>query len=199
MQKKRRIIVVIVLAVSVLLALVVVTINSIINMNYQENDGAGQEINEKSAVFSNREVINAAIGPDSAAVILTNISNFIFSESEMETAEHSNSADFGNNNYYGVVINQDLMAYDPNYTFKFSIGVSDGREYAVSFRTDDEYGYRSYIMVAIRNLKNNNHEIIYLNANEIQDETGLINWMINFAGLNEGVKIINLPNPLIIN
>lgn len=189
-EKRRRIIIACIVGFVVILLIsitgVFVYYNSIDSAG--DNDGPSNEIYENSAVFENRPIINAAIGSPATSVILDNVANFIFSEVEMATAKHENTANYEMPNYYNVKINNDLLSYNSNYIYKVSIEVSDGRRYELSFRTDDKYGYENYIMMAMKNL-DTGRGAIYLNIND-GDAQSLVDWMRTFSGLKDDAEVI---------
>ena len=186
------------IAVATLIGFVAIIIAAINYQNEKEeivDDFAGEEIYENSAVFGNRASLNAAVGPETASIILNNISNFIFTEDEMNSAQYENTANYVESNYYDVKINDDLIAYDTNYEYKVTFSVSDGRKYELTFITDEKYGYEEFIIMSIKNLFTDS-SVIYLNTST-DDWKKLEKEIRKLSGLQGSEEVKINTNPLV--
>ena len=152
-NKKNKILLIIsiVLSIAAMVAIIVISVMS----NQQKtdfpdvDDGPGEEVDEKSLIFYNRDILNLAYNVDFSAVVLNNISTITFSEEEMKYSGENHSIEGDDNIYYDATIDVDSFGSYNEYSSYFDVKISDGRKYFVITRTDSLDDDFTYIYTAI--------------------------------------------------
>ena len=143
-EKNKKLIIVVLagVAVAIIMTVILVIVNSAPKTDFPDvNEGPGEEVDEKSLVFYNRDI---------SARILDNIQTVVFSKEEMVFSKNNESQEGDNSIYYDATIDiPSLESYDL-YTVGFEVGISDGRKYKVMVRTDSLDENYTYIYSAIK-------------------------------------------------
>ncbi|MBR0424063.1 hypothetical protein IJI79_00975 [Candidatus Saccharibacteria bacterium] len=152
-EKNKKLIIVVLagVAVAIIMTVILVIVNSAPKTDFPDvNEGPGEEVDEKSLVFYNRDILTLTYNIDISARILDNIQTVVFSKEEMVFSKNNESQEGDNSIYYDATIDiPSLESYDL-YTVGFEVGISDGRKYKVMVRTDSLDENYTYIYSAIK-------------------------------------------------
>lgn len=148
--KKYTIIISLIAVIALILAIV---ISSFIS-NYHEpfpdiNDGSGPEVDEKSLVFYNQDIVELAYTMKISSIILDNIETVIFSPEEMKYSTDNKPLELDKNLFYDATIDMgDFVSYNSLIT-KFSLSTSDNRRYITLVKSATLSSDTPYIYTAV--------------------------------------------------
>jgi hypothetical protein len=156
--------------------------------------GPGKDIYGDTVIFNNRYQMDYTIGESSAAKVLTNLESYFLSKQEVETAPVKNLPPSNKpENYYSATIDEKSVKKDTSqeFAFTYNFGLSDGRSYIVTVKTDTSFG-TEYIITAIKRDDLSGHGIIYINkTDKINISDMPLAWASGKTGLSDP-KIIYL-------
>ncbi|MBR0403039.1 hypothetical protein IJI55_00600 [Candidatus Saccharibacteria bacterium] len=174
----------IIISLIVLLIISIVSITLFIKLNDSQNTNtlhiAGEEINEKSVLFENRQIIDNFIpNKKLTGIILENIQSTILQEDSINTAPHANYPTNGtSNNIYTASFSLNGLSTEQNQdypTISLKLSISDGRIYQVYIRTDSNN--TEFIATLIKNqLSSIDQPQLYINAQNESYNTIIEEW-----------------------
>lgn len=139
------------------------------------DDSAGTEVLENSTYFTNYFFIEDYIGVKNQYIIFDNISNFILSLSELDSAPSKNISTTKTENIYTV--DTDINSYhelSPYPTISLDLIISDQRKYKLFLYTDKDFSEK-YIATAIQNTTTGK-SALYVNSNTDSYNNDLKQW-----------------------
>lgn len=148
------------------------------------DDSAGTEVLENSTYFTNYFFIEDYIGSKNQHIIFDNISSFILSQSELDSAPSKNTSTTETNNIYTV--DTDINSYhelSPYPTISLDLTISDQRKYKLYLYTDKDFSEK-YIATAIKNTLTGK-SALYINSKTESYNDILKQW---------GTTVLNTPN-----
>lgn len=171
-NNKKRNLIITLIAIPVLI--VMILISSFI-LNYHSpfpdiDDGPGIEVDEKSLVFYNRDILELAYTIKLSSIILTNLKNTIFSPEEMKYSTDNSPQESDKNLFYDAIIDMgDLISYDP-LTTKFNVNISDNRKYIVLVKSESLSSDSTYLYTAISRDASDAIATLYINGDKKDEE-----------------------------
>ena len=148
------------------------------------DDSAGTEVLENSTYFTNYFFIEDYIGSKNQHIIFDNISSFILSQSELDSAPSKNTSTTETDNIYTV--DTDINSYhelSPYPTISLDLTISDQRKYKLYLYTDKDFSEK-YIATAIKNTLTGK-SALYINSKTESYNDILKQW---------GTTVLNTPN-----
>ncbi|MBQ3441357.1 hypothetical protein IJG27_03575 [Candidatus Saccharibacteria bacterium] len=148
------------------------------------DDSAGTEVLENSTYFTNYFFIEDYIGSKNQHIIFDNISSFILSQSELDSAPSKNTSTTETNNIYTV--DTDINSYhelSPYPTISLDLTISDQRKYKLYLYTDKDFSEK-YIATAIKNTLTEK-SALYINSKTESYNDILKQW---------GTTVLSTPN-----
>ena len=146
------------------------------------DDGPGEEVDEKSLVFYNRDILSLAYSEDFSTVVLDNITTVVFSEEEMKFSKDNSSSQGDDAVYYDATIDVGTFTSYDVYTSRFEVNISDERKYMVIARTDNLESDFTYVYTAI--LRDGGSKIaIFINGSE-SDKSSFVKFTKEKLGKN---------------
>ncbi len=172
-EKNKKIIIGILTAVVVVMivAIIVVSVSNTPKTDFPDvNEGPGEEVDEKSLVFYNRDILTEVYNRSISATILDDIQSVVFSSEEMAFSFNNVSKEGNNNIYYDATIELSSFSSLDSYTSKFRVKISDSRVYNVLTRADSLNDEFSYVYVAI--LREGGEKIFLMFNGDEKDKDG---------------------------
>lgn len=166
---KKYILTALIIILAIIIIIITVATSSV--PNYPGiNDGAGDEVLEKSLIFSNRDLLSKVYNKDISSIILTNIDSIVFSEQEMKYSKDNSPAEGDPAVYFDAKINtSSLVSYNTETHF-FTVSLSDKRQYDVFVTSDTTEDNFTYVYTAItRNGSSSTINIIINGAKQAAD------------------------------
>lgn len=145
------------------------------------DDSAGTEVLENSTYFTNYFFIEDYIGTKNQHIIFDNISDFILSSSELDSAPSKNISTTETENIYTV--DTDINSYhelSPYPTISLDLTISDQRKYKLYLYTDKDFSEK-YIATAIKNITTGK-TALYVNSKTESYNDDLKQWGKNVLG-----------------
>ena len=191
-QAKKAILLLGILAIGIIIIIFIFISLRTKMVSEQSKHGPDDDDNKPAIYFENRYLLDYTIGKIHDSELLTNIEEFVLEESNTAPEKNTPKKGLADNVITGTIEEDGFKKLNnqPKYTYRFSFNTSDGRNYIIYARTDENYGKYYLITIIDRTDKNASSDRIYINTNDENTyKTDLLNWSNTFK-LNDPKVII---------
>jgi hypothetical protein len=196
MDKKKRNILIAIVGIYAILSIIFITIASVLGGDTRErNETLHAEdldiFSREILAFDNQDTLTFA-GRERVVPIFHCMEPYILGDTEKQTAPHQNiSMDPYSDVYYTAILKEDslrLMPGTTDWSYQIDIAITDGREYRLFLKLDNEY---EYLFAVVRN-QISGSAYFCTTSDDARHQNVATNWVINTVG-TDIAKLQNFP------